>query len=249
MDADFAMLLEYLTRKKQPTQVSSEPLEKKKKCVHEGIDTDEEHVCQKCGLVLDQIYCPDVHWLEHAIKAREYSDMDRLNAVDKTLADFLDKVGWHDSLPLHDVQELLKAMKFRSGFRSINYAIALTCILDGHEELQEKIAPFLPRSNAAWARSLAVLDPVPPVFVRSWLKNLLKPTPSRNLTQTQKKRVHDSLPHFTDTELQVMYDLIECYGFDTSRPSRHLNLEALPLELRHVVHKYVLAVKKPKLVK
>ena len=78
MDADFAMLLEYLTRKKQPTQVSSEPLEKKKKCVHEGIDTDEEHVCQKCGLVLGQIYCPDVHWLEHAIKSREYSDMDRL---------------------------------------------------------------------------------------------------------------------------------------------------------------------------
>ena len=49
-----------------------------------------------------------------------------------------------------------------------------------------------------------------------------------------------------------MYDLIECYGFDTSRhsdTSRHLNLDALPLELRHVVHKYVLAVKKPKLVK
>ena len=46
MDADFAMLLEYLTRKKQPTLVSSEPLEKKK-CLHEGTDTDEEHVCQK----------------------------------------------------------------------------------------------------------------------------------------------------------------------------------------------------------
>ena len=192
MDADFATLLEYLTRKKQPTQVSSEPLEKKKKCLHEGTDTDEEYVCQKCGLVLGQIYCPDVHWLEHAIKAREYSDMDRLNAVDKTLADFLDKVGWHDSLPLHDVQELLKAMKFRSGFRSINYAIALTCILDGHEELQEKIAPFLPRSNAAWARSLAVLDPVPPVFVRSWLKNLLKPT---LLEISHKHRRNESTIH------------------------------------------------------
>ena len=186
------------------------------------------------------------------MKAREYSDMDRLNAVDKTLADFLSRVGFYDSLPLYDVQKLLKAIKYWSGFRSINYVIALTCILDGQKELQENIAPFLPRSNAAWARSLAVLDPVPPVFVRSWLKNLLKPTPSRNLTQTQKKRVHNSLPHFTDTELQVMYDLIKCYGFDTSRhsdTSRHLaNFEALPLELRHVVHKYVLAVKKPKLV-
>ena len=104
MDADFAVLLEYLTRKKQPTQVSSEPLDKKKKCVHEGTDTDEEHVCRKCGLVLGQFYCRDVPWLEHAMKAIEYSDMDRLNAVDKTLADFLDRVGFYDSLPLHDVQ-------------------------------------------------------------------------------------------------------------------------------------------------
>ena len=52
MDVDFAMLLEYLTRKRELTQVSSEPLEKKKKCLHEGTDTDEEHVCQKGGLVL-----------------------------------------------------------------------------------------------------------------------------------------------------------------------------------------------------
>ena len=89
------------------------------------------------------------------------------------------------SLPLHDVQELLKATKYRSGFRSSNYAIALTCILDGQKELQEKIAPFLPRSNAAWARSLAVLDFVPPVFVRSRLKNLLKPTPSSH-TNTEE---------------------------------------------------------------
>ena len=37
MDADFAMLLEYLTRKKQPTQVSSEPLEKKNVCTKELI--------------------------------------------------------------------------------------------------------------------------------------------------------------------------------------------------------------------
>ena len=51
-------------------------------------------------------------WLEHAMKAKENTDIDRFNAVDKTLADFLDKVGWYDSL--HDIQELLKAMKFRS---------------------------------------------------------------------------------------------------------------------------------------
>ena len=248
MDADFQILMEYLDRKRE-LQVSSEESSDTKQCIHEGIDTEEEHVCQKCGLVLGQMYCPDVHWLEHAMKAREYTTMDRLNAVDKALGEFLDKVGWNDSLPLHDIQELLKAMKHRSGYKSLNYAIALTCILDGHQ-VQEKIASFLPRSNAAWARSLAVLDPVPPVFIRSWLNNLLKPTPSRNLTQTQKKRIFDALQKFNETELQVMYDLIKCYGLDIDK-SRHLNLDALPLELKHVVHKYVLAVKKkkPKLVK
>ena len=117
--------------------------------MHEGIETDEEFVCSECSLVLGQVYCPDVHWLEHAVKAKEHTDMSRLNAVDKTLADILDKVGWYDLLPLHDVQELPKAMKFRSHFKSLNYAIALSCILEGHELLQEKISPFLPRSNAA----------------------------------------------------------------------------------------------------
>ena len=240
MDADFEAFLEYLLRKSQPVQVSSTP---EKKCAHEGIETDEEFVFQKCGLVLGQVYCPDVHWPEHAMKAKEYTDMDRLNAVVKTLADFLVKVGVYDSLPLHDIQELLKAMKYRSEFKPLNYAIALTCILDGHQA-QEKIAPFLPRSNKACARSLAVLDPVSPVFIRSWLKNLLKPTHSRILTQTQKKRIVDALQHLNETELQVMYDLIKCYGLDMIDKSRCLNLDACPLELRHVLHKYALAVRK-----
>ena len=55
--------------------------------------TDEEYLCPDCGLVLGQVFCIDVHWLDHAMKAREYTDMDRLSAADKTLASFLDKVG------------------------------------------------------------------------------------------------------------------------------------------------------------
>ena len=192
MDADFETLLEYLERKKQPVHVRSEPPEK--------------NVCMKAlrrmkslfvlSVVLGQVYCPDAHWLEHAVKAKQHTNMSRLNAVDKTLADFLDRVGWYDSLPLHDIQELLKVMKFRSHFKSLNYAIALTCTLEGHELLQEKISPFLLRSNAAWARHLAVLDPVPPAFVRTWLKKLFKPTPSRNLTQNTEKTNLDALQHF-----------------------------------------------------
>ena len=214
------------------------------KSVHEGIGTDEELVCSECGLVLGQVYCPDLHWLEHAVKAKEHTDMSHLNAVDRTSADFIDRVGWCNSLPLYHVQELLKAMKFRSHFKSLKYAIALACILQGHELLEEKISPFLPRSNAAWAGNLIVLDPVQPAFLRSWLKKLLKPTPSRNLTQTQKRRIFDVLQHFNETELQVMHDLIKCYGLDIDK-SRHVNLDSMHLELRHVLQQYALAVRKP----
>ena len=235
MDEDFAVLLEYPTRKKQPTQVSSQPLEKKKKCLHEGTDTDAGRTClSKMRSRARSNLCADVHWLEHTMKAREYSDMDRLNAVDKTLADFLDRVDFYESLPLHDVQELLKAMKFRSGFRSINYVIAPTCILDGHKELQEKIAPFLPRSNAAWARSLAVLDPVPPVFVRSWLKNLLKSHTNTEETSPQFTATfyrHRTSSHVrTDQVLWLSYE--QTFRYEQTPLA---NLYALPLELRHVV--------------
>ena len=190
MDADFETLLEYLERKKQPVQVSSE--------------SPEKNVCMKasrrmkslffseCGLVLGQVYCPDVHWLEHAVKAKEHTDMSRLNAADKTLADFLDKAGWYDLLPLHGVQERLKAMKFRSHFKRLNYTIALTCILEGYELLQEKISPFLPHSNAAWARNLTVLDPVPPAFIRTWLKSYSSPPP---LEISLKHRKNESPMH------------------------------------------------------
>ena len=127
------------------------------------------------------------------MKAKDHTDMSRLNAVDKALADFIDKVGWYHSLPLHDIQELLKAMRFLSHFKSLNYANALTSILEGHELLQEKIAPFPPRSNAALTRNLTVLDPVPPSFVRSWLKKLLKPIPSGILNSNTKKQTFDAL--------------------------------------------------------
>ena len=57
MDEDFETLLEYLGRKNQLVQVSSGP---EKKCVLESIETDDEFVCQKCDLVLGQVYNPDV---------------------------------------------------------------------------------------------------------------------------------------------------------------------------------------------
>ena len=78
-------------------------------------------------------------------------------------------------------------MKIDSGFKSLNYAICVMCILEDDEQAQEQLRPYLPRSDVAWARSLRLLSPVPEIFVSNWLRNLLKPA-RRDLSDRQKKR-------------------------------------------------------------
>ena len=39
-----------------------------------------------------------------------------------------------------------------------------------------------------------------------------------------------------------MFDLMKCYGVHLEK-SGQVDIDALPLELRHVLHKYALAVK------
>ena len=69
MEADFETLLVGILWTKKPACTGSSAPEKK--CALEGIETDEEFVRQKCGLVLGQVYSPDEHWLEHAVKEKE----------------------------------------------------------------------------------------------------------------------------------------------------------------------------------
>ena len=88
-----------------------------------------------------------------------------------------------------DPEERLRDMKIDSGFKSLNYAICVMCILEGDEQAEEQVRPHLPRSDVAWARSLHLLLPVPEIFVRNWLRNLLKPT-RRDLSDRQKKTFH-----------------------------------------------------------
>ena len=142
--------------------------------MHEGVETEECYVCCKCGLVLDNLYRPDVDWFEHSMLDRRYTDVDRCNAVDKNLLKFLEKVNMRSSLPLHIIQQRLRAMKIDSGYKNLNYAIALLCIHEGDEEAQEGLSPALPRSNVAWARSMRLLARVPTSFVGGWLNNLLR---------------------------------------------------------------------------
>ena len=137
-------MADYLAEKKKwPVDSDSED-DEEEQCEHEGVEMAEDFVCCKCGLVLSSIYQPDVHWHEHAVLDRQYTDSDRLVAVDKNLMKFMEKADFHRSLPLVVIQERLRAMKISSGYKNLNYAIAWTCILGEDEESRDRRAPFLP---------------------------------------------------------------------------------------------------------
>ena len=55
---------------------------------------------------------------------------------------------------MYTLEERLRDMKIDSGFKSLNYAICVMCILEGDEQAEEQLRPHLPRSDVAWARSL-----------------------------------------------------------------------------------------------
>ena len=248
MDDDFRILFDYVEQMKRELQDEADLQTKsaedeEKKCVHESIETEEAYVCCKCGLVLEDIFQPDIHWCDHVLMPRIYGGADRLNAMHKVLIKFLDKISFCTYLPMYTLEERLRDMKIDSGFKSLNYAICVMCILEGDQQAEQQVRPHLPRSDVAWARSLHLLSPVPEIFVRNWLRNLLKPT-RRDLSDRQKKRFADNFKRFDDVERRMMQDLISSYraGLDWNTS----DLEKLPIPLRHALYHYSVAVCKNK---
>ena len=122
----------------------------------------------------------------------------------------------------------------------------VTCILADDKEAPDRIAMFLPKSNVAWSRSVRLLHPVPMQFVESWLRNLLRRCPSKDLSKTLKKRFYYSLKLLDETERQTMYNLMHCYGRVHYYGLDETNdLDVLPIELRHALYRYLLAVCRP----
>ena len=251
MDDGFQTMFDFVEEMKREMvknkKALTEPLveeDQEEKCEHEGIETEEALVCCKCGLVLDNIYLPDVHWFDHAQMERSYTSADRLNAVDKALVKFIEKIGYCTNIPLNVIEDRVRAMKIESGFKSLNYALAVMCVLDGDAFAQDRIRPFLPRSNVAWARSLRLLSPVPGVFMNNWLRNLLEPRLSKDLSERQKKRFYANLERFDNVEHQTMQDLIARYDRELDWSTK--DLEKIPIPLRHALHRFSMAVCKPK---
>ena len=122
MDDDFRILFDYVEQMErevaEKTDLQTKSAEdEEKKCVHESIETEEAYVCCKCGLVLEDIFQPDIHWCDHALMPRIYGGADRLNAMHKVLIKFLDKISFCTYLPMYTLEERLRDMKIDSGFK------------------------------------------------------------------------------------------------------------------------------------
>ena len=82
-------------------------------------------------------------------------------------------------------------------------------ILQDDIEAQESLAPYLPQSNVAWARSSRLLKPLPRHFITLWLRNLLKkPKP---LSKAQERKYQENLALFQPEQHELMHDITQCY--------------------------------------
>ena len=246
-DEQFRILIDYVKSRdvenvatasslsEQRTDLSEESRDLELVCLHlDQVEHDGYYVCSACGLVLDTLYQPEVNWTDRCVISKSYSSTDRIQAVDRHLIEFMQKTGIVS--PLHPIQERLKFMKKESGYKSLNYAIALTCILEGDCDSIMKLLPFLPDSNVAWARSSRMLRPQPPSFVMAWLYHLMKNP--RPLSKSQLKKFHDHVSLFQPDHVDLMYRLIRCYG------CYGYDLDALPHDLKCALYRYSCAILK-----
>ena len=253
MEAEFEILLQYKKEEKARKELEvKRKLEEEKEKSNRGEAVEEEelqqrkclhndqvlhegsYVCTACGLVLVSDFQPEVNWSDRCVLASTYTGADRLQAVDKHLAWFLEKTGLE--VRLHPVQERLRFMKKECRYRSLSYPLALMCILEGHSEDQERLQSFLPKSHVAWARSSRLLKPLPVHFQKSWLRRLIQSP--KSLSSAQLRRLHSNVALFRDDERDIMHDMISAYG----SPSK--SLDSLPYDLKYALYKFSSALLK-----
>ena len=207
----------------------SEQLTIQSGCEHEGVDSKEFHVCSKCGLVLDNLYAFPGYPLYSILPS--YTDVIRLKAVDRHLNAFLEKVGLETSL--YPLQENMRMLKMQTQYKTINYALAVACILRDNDEARVKLQPYLPKGDGAWIRCM---NCPPPNFFWWWMIYLLKN--ARELTSEEEQCFLVNISRFNSSEHHAFHQLIWCYGVDYHTP--------FDMELKWILYKYSRSVSKLK---
>ena len=104
---------------------------------------------------MDVVYLPevDVH-KRYSLMKKPYAAHERLCGVVRHLLHFLSKTELlSDQLRVHPLREQICAMKKSCLYKSINYAIALSCkVYDTNVDALRKLPSYLPHSNVSWLR-------------------------------------------------------------------------------------------------
>ena len=189
MDADFETLLEYLERKIQPVQVSSAP---EKKCAWRHWDWG--RVC-----LFRVWFSPWSSLLPRCTLAGTRSESKRTHGHEPLECRGQDLSWFHRQsrlvqfAPAPPCTRTAKGDEISKSLQKSQICHCPDMHTAGTWAASRENSPFLPRSNAAWAGNLIVLDPVQPAFVISWLKKLLNPPP---LEISLKRRKDESSMHF-----------------------------------------------------
>ena len=225
LDEAFHILYEYKKAQEESKRQQRKELQQKDESVEEQKRDEEKirmhkgeqvlhegsYVCTECGLVMVSDFQPEAKWRDRCVIAHAYTATDRLQAIDKHLLEFMEKADVR--APLQPIQERLRFMKKESGYKSLNYAIALTCILEDDSESQEKLRPFLPKSNVSWARSRRLLKPLPHHFLRVWIRRLKENL--KQLTKAQQRKFRENVALLLQQpELSALFhNIISFHGY------------------------------------
>ena len=227
MDSEFKILPAYVRERRlhekdedeeeEEEEEEEEQFGEEKQCQHlDHVLHEGRYVCSSCGLVMAVIYFTedDVH-RRCSLMKKSYAVHERLSGVDRHLLHFLSKTELlSDQLCVHTLREQILAMKKSSLYKSINYAIALSCIVyDTNVDVLRKLRSYLPRSNVSWLRFSRIMKPLPQHFPLLYVLRLMEST--RMVSSSQLSTLRTNLLILSPSDTSLMVSLIDAYCWET----------------------------------
>ena len=240
----FDTLIKYIHHGKESVVRDTE-----KSCNHvDETVIDGSYVCTQCAHVIEQhVYAPEHDFHKRCMpEKRCYQSRQRLLGVDRHLVSFLKKTNIGEFLSshfyLHPLQETLHSLKKSCLYKSLNYAIALSCLLFECDYIvQMRLRTFLPRSNVSWLRFARMLRPLPSRFPLLFCLHLLES--SRQLTPQQVLTTRKNLPRLSGVDTSILLSVVDAYCWEMQPLSDLINnFDSHHEDLQCILYDYVKVV-------
>jgi len=252
MDSEYEVLKAYVQAKQTSNEEEEEEQQQQldsqqqdegetQECSHaDQVVYKGEYVCCSCGLTMDAVYLPEVDAHKRCCMMKKpYATAERMYGLDRHLLCFLAKCNLlSDEIHLHPVREHIQFLKKSCSYKSLNYAIALSCILyDDDVTCLRKLRPFLPRSIVAWLRFSRLVQPLPERFPLLFVLHLMEFP--KKMTSAKITSLRSNLLLLSRFDLSTMHSLIDAYCWE-SFSLKHLlgNLDTLHPDLISIMYRF-----------